>query len=446
MATTHIPKAEYARRRKALMAQMEPNSIAILPAAAVAIRNRDVEHVYRQDSDFQYLSGFPEPEAVIALIPGREHGEYVLFCRERNPEREQWDGLRAGQDGAVRDFGADDAFPISDIDDILPGLIEGRDRVYSAMGSNPEFDRRLMEWINVIRSKARLGASPPNEFVALDHLLHDMRLYKSAAEVKVMREAAEISARAHVRAMQACRAGLHEYSLEAELDYEFRKGGAKMPAYGSIVAAGRNGCILHYQQNDAPLKDGDLVLIDAGCEIDCYASDITRTFPVSGQFSAEQKAIYELVLKAQEAAFAVIAPGKHWNHAHEATVQVITEGLVELGLLKGEVSELIESEAYRAFYMHRAGHWLGMDVHDVGEYKVGGQWRVLEPGMALTVEPGIYIGADNPNVAKKWRGIGVRIEDDVVVTRQGCEILTSGVPKTVAEIEALMVAARSQAA
>ncbi|MCU1731262.1 MULTISPECIES: Xaa-Pro aminopeptidase [unclassified Pseudomonas] len=446
MATNHIPKAEYARRRKALMAQMEPNSIAILPAAAVAIRNRDVEHVYRQDSDFQYLSGFPEPEAVIALIPGREHGEYVLFCRERNPEREQWDGLRAGQEGAIRDFAADDAFPIADIDDILPGLIEGRDRVYSAMGSNAEFDRRLMEWINVIRSKARLGASPPNEFVALDHLLHDMRLYKSAAEVKVMREAAVISSRAHVRAMQASRAGLHEYSLEAELDYEFRKGGAKMPAYGSIVAAGRNSCILHYQQNDAPLKDGDLVLIDAGCEIDCYASDITRTFPVSGRFSAEQKAIYELVLKAQEAAFAVIAPGKHWNHAHEATVQVITEGLVELGLLKGDVAELIETEAYRAFYMHRAGHWLGMDVHDVGEYKVGGQWRVLEPGMALTVEPGIYIAADNQSVAKKWRGIGVRIEDDVVVTKQGCEILTSGVPKTVAEIEALMAAARSQAA
>ncbi|MDF9619882.1 Xaa-Pro aminopeptidase [Pseudomonas entomophila] len=443
---SHIPKAEYARRRKALMAQMVPNSIAILPAAAVAIRNRDVEHVYRQDSDFQYLSGFPEPEAVIALIPGREHGEYVLFCRERNPEREQWDGLRAGQEGAMRDFGADDAFPITDIDEILPGLIEGRERVYSAMGSNAEFDRRLMDWINVIRSKARLGAQPPNEFVALDHLLHDMRLYKSAAEVKVMREAAAISARAHVRAMQACRAGLHEYSLEAELDYEFRKGGAKMPAYGSIVAAGRNSCILHYQQNDAPLKDGDLVLIDAGCEIDCYASDITRTFPVSGRFSPEQKAIYELVLKAQEAAFAVIAPGKHWNHAHEATVRVITEGLVELGLLKGEVQALIDSEAHRAFYMHRAGHWLGMDVHDVGEYKVGGQWRVLEPGMALTVEPGIYIAADNQNVAKKWRGIGVRIEDDVVVTRQGCEILTSGVPKTVADIEALMLGAREDAA
>ena len=443
---SHIPKAEYARRRKALMAQMVPNSIAILPAAAVAIRNRDVEHVYRQDSDFQYLSGFPEPEAVIALIPGREHGEYVLFCRERNPERELWDGLRAGQEGAVRDFGADEAFPITDIDEILPGLSEGRERVYSAMGSNPEFDRRLMDWINVIRSKARLGAQPPNEFVALDHLLHDMRLYKSAAEVKVMRAAAAISARAHVRAMQACRAGLHEYSLEAELDYEFRKGGAKMPAYGSIVAAGRNGCILHYQQNDALLKDGDLVLIDAGCEIDCYASDITRTFPVSGRFSPEQKAIYELVLKAQAAAFAEIAPGKHWNHAHEATVRVITEGLVQLGLLTGEVQALIDSEAYRAFYMHRAGPWLGMDVHDVGEYKVGGEWRVLEPGMALTVEPGIYIGADNQAVAKKWRGIGVRIEDDVVVTRQGCEILTSGVPRTVAEIETLMQAARKDAA
>ena len=442
---SHIPKSEYARRRKALMAQMVPNSIAILPAAAVAIRNRDVEHVYRQDSDFQYLSGFPEPDAVIALIPGREHGEYVLFCRERNPERELWDGLRAGQEGAVRDFGADDAFPISDIDDILPGLIEGRDRVYSSMGSHPEFDRHLMDWINSIRSKARLGAQPPNEFEALDHLLHDMRLYKSAAEIKVMRQAAEISARAHVRAMQACRAGLHEYSLEAELDYAFRQGGAKMPAYGSIVAAGRNACILHYQSNDAVLRDGDLVLIDAGCEIDCYASDITRTFPVSGRFSPEQKAIYELVLEAQEAAFAAIGPNKHWNQAHEATVQVITRGLVRLGLLKGEVDDLIASEAHRPFYMHRAGHWLGLDVHDVGEYKVGGEWRVLEPGMTLTVEPGIYIAPDNLSVAKKWRGIGVRIEDDVVVTKKGCEVLTGGVPKLVADIEALMAAAQAGA-
>ncbi|WP_312341371.1 Xaa-Pro aminopeptidase [Stutzerimonas nitrititolerans] len=442
---TRIPKSEYARRRQSLMARMEPNSIAILPAAPMYIRNRDVEHVYRQDSDFQYLSGFPEPEAVIALIPGREHGEYVLFCRERDPERELWDGLRAGQDGAIAHYGADDAFPIGDIDDILPGLIEGRERVYYAIGTNETFDHQLMEWIKMIRSKARQGAQPPSEFVALDHLLHDMRLYKSANEVKVMRHAAEISARAHVNAMRASRAGLHEYHLEAELDYEFRKGGAKMPAYGSIVAAGKNACILHYRENDAALEDGDLVLIDAGCEIDCYASDITRTFPVNGKFSPEQKAIYELVLAANEEAFKHIAPGKHWNEAHEATVRVITAGLVELGLLEGDVEALIAAEAHKAFYMHRAGHWLGLDVHDVGDYKIGGEWRVLEPGMAMTVEPGIYIAADNQDVARKWRGIGVRIEDDVVVTKTGCEILTSGVPKAVAEIEALMAGAREVA-
>ncbi|WP_313210500.1 Xaa-Pro aminopeptidase [Stutzerimonas nitrititolerans] len=442
---TRIPKSEYARRRQTLMARMEPNSIAILPAAPMYIRNRDVEHVYRQDSDFQYLSGFPEPEAVIALIPGREHGEYVLFCRERDPERELWDGLRAGQDGAIAHYGADDAFPIGDIDDILPGLIEGRERVYYAIGTNETFDHQLMEWIKMIRSKARQGAQPPSEFVALDHLLHDMRLYKSANEVKVMRHAAEISARAHVNAMRASRAGLREYHLEAELDYEFRKGGAKMPAYGSIVAAGKNACILHYRENDAALEDGDLVLIDAGCEIDCYASDITRTFPVNGKFSPEQKAIYELVLAANEEAFKHIAPGKHWNEAHEATVRVITAGLVELGLLEGDVEALIAAEAHKAFYMHRAGHWLGLDVHDVGDYKIGGEWRVLEPGMAMTVEPGIYIAADNQDVAGKWRGIGVRIEDDVVVTKTGCEILTSGVPKAVAEIEALMAGAREVA-
>ncbi|MBA1186207.1 Xaa-Pro aminopeptidase [Stutzerimonas nitrititolerans] len=442
---TRIPKSEYARRRQTLMARMEPNSIAILPAAPMYIRNRDVEHVYRQDSDFQYLSGFPEPEAVIALIPGREHGEYVLFCRERDPERELWDGLRAGQDGAIAHYGADDAFPIGDIDDILPGLIEGRERVYYAIGTNETFDHQLMEWIKMIRSKARQGAQPPSEFVALDHLLHDMRLYKSANEVKVMRHAAEISARAHVNAMRASRAGLHEYHLEAELDYEFRKGGAKMPAYGSIVAAGKNACILHYRENDAALEDGDLVLIDAGCEIDCYASDITRTFPVNGKFSPEQKAIYELVLAANEEAFKHIAPGKHWNEAHEATVRVITAGLVELGLLEGDVEALIAAEAHKAFYMHRAGHWLGLDVHDVGDYKIGGEWRVLEPGMAMTVEPGIYIAADNQDVARKWRGIGVRIEDDVVVTKTGCEILTGGVPKAVAEIEALMAGAREVA-
>lgn len=441
VAVIRIPKTEYARRRKALMAQMEPNSIAILPAAPVHVRNRDVEHAYRQDSDFQYLSGFPEPDAVIALIPGREHGEFVLFCRERSPERELWDGLRAGQEGAIRDFGADDAFPITDIDEILPGLIEGRSRVYYAIGTHAEFDQQLLEWINTIRSKARQGAQPPREFVALEPLLHEMRLIKSAAEIKVMRYAAEVSARAHVRAMQACQPGLHEYDLEAELEYVFRKGGSRQVAYESIVGSGRNGCILHYRENEAPLRDGELVLIDAGCEIDCYASDITRTFPVNGRFSAEQKAIYELVLAANLEAFRHIAPGRHWAEAHEATVRVITAGLVELGLLEGEVDALIQSEAYKPFYMHRAGHWLGMDVHDVGDYKIGGQWRVLEPGMCLTVEPGIYIAPDNESVPAPWRGIAVRIEDDVVVTRDGCEVLTSGVPKTVVEIEALMAAA-----
>lgn len=433
-----IPRSEYARRRKALMAQMEPDSIAILPAAPVHIRNRDVEHVYRQDSDFQYLTGFPEPEAVMALIPGREHGEYVLFCRERDPERELWDGLRAGQEGAVERFGADDAFPIADIDDILPGLIEGRERVYYAIGTHQEFDQRLMEWVKTIRSKARQGAQPPSEFIALDHLLHDMRLYKSAAEIKVMKYAAEVSAQAHIRAMQACRPGLHEYQLEAELEYVFRQGGAKMPAYGSIVAAGRNACILHYRENDALLRNGDLVLIDAGCEINCYASDITRTFPVNGRFSAEQRAIYEVVLEAQTAAFAQIAPGKHWNQAHEATVQIITSGLLRLGILRGDLEQLIAAEAYKPFYMHRAGHWLGLDVHDVGSYKIEDQWRVLEPGMCMTVEPGIYIAPGDQRVAAKWRGIGVRIEDNVVVTRRGCEVITGSAPKTIAEIEALM--------
>ncbi|MGN5518242.1 Xaa-Pro aminopeptidase [Halopseudomonas sp. Lyrl_26] len=440
-----ISKQEYARRRKALMSQMEPGSIAILPAAPVHARNRDTEYPYRQDSDFQYLTGFPEPEAVMALIPGREHGEYVLFCREKDVERELWDGYRAGQTGAVADYGADDAFPIADIDDILPGLIEGRERVYYALGANHEFDMQLTGWIQAIRSKTRLGAEPPKEFVALDHLLHDMRLYKSAAEVRVMQAAADISAEAHVRAMQACRPGMYEYQLEAELQYTFMRHGSRAPAYSSIVAAGANACILHYTENTAQIRDGDLVLIDAGCELDCYASDITRTFPANGRFSPEQRAIYDLVLRAQAAAFEAIGPGRTWNEAHDATVRVITEGLVELGLLAGDPEELIASGGYRSFYMHRAGHWLGMDVHDVGEYRVGGEWRVLEPGMVMTVEPGIYIAPDNLQVAARWRGIGIRIEDDVLVTRDGHQILTGKVPREADEIEALMAAARTAA-
>ncbi len=433
-----IAKTEFARRRKALMAQMEPNSIAIVPAAPERIRSRDTDYHYRQDSDFLYLSGFEEPESVLVLIPGREHGEFVLFVRERNREREIWDGYRAGPEGACSDFDADDAFPIEDIDDILPGLLEGKQRVYYAMGKDADFDKRVMGWVNSIRAKVRSGATPPGEFLDLSHFLHDMRLFKSPAELRVMKEAAEISARAHVRAMKAAKAGVMEYQLEAEIIHEFHMSGARFPAYNSIVGGGKNGCILHYIENAAALKQGDLVLIDAGCELDYYAADITRTFPVSGKFSPEQKALYEICLNAQLAAIAVAKPGNHWNDPHETTVKVITQGLVDIGLLQGEVAELIEREAYKEFYMHRAGHWLGMDVHDVGDYKVGGEWRVLEPGMVMTVEPGIYVAPDNERVAKKWRGIGIRIEDDVVITKEGNDVLTAGVPKTVAEIEALM--------
>ncbi|MCK0537068.1 Xaa-Pro aminopeptidase [Alcanivorax quisquiliarum] len=433
-----ISRQEFARRRRALMAEMEENSIAILPAAPERTRNRDVEHPYRQDSDFWYLSGFPEPEAVMALIPGREHGEFVLFCRERDRAMEIWNGYRAGPEGAVEKFGADDAFPINDIDEILPGLIEGRDRVYYDMGRDPEFDRQVMSWVNSIRARVRTGAHPPGEFLALTHVLHDLRLYKSAGELKVMRRAGEIAAAAHVRAMRAVRPGMFEYQLEAEYLHEFMQHGARSPAYPSIVGGGANGCILHYIDNSEKLRDGDLVLVDAGCEYHSYASDITRTFPVNGRFSREQQALYEVVLAAQYAAIEAVRPGNHWNAFHEASVQVLTQGLVDLGLLKGGVAELIETEAYRPFYMHRTGHWLGLDVHDVGDYKVDDQWRVLEPGMVLTVEPGLYVAPDDTSVDARWRGIGIRIEDDLAVTRDGHEILTGDVPKEVADIHALM--------
>lgn len=436
-----ISKQEFARRRKALMAMMEPNSIAIVPAAPERIRSRDTEHHYRQDSDLFYLSGFAEPQAVLVLIPGREHGEYVLFVRERNREREIWDGYRAGPEGAISEYDADDSFPIDDIDDILPGLIEGRERVYYAMGKDSEFDKQVMDWVNTIRAKVRSGATPPGEFLDLSHFLNELRLFKSAAELRVMKEAGEISARAHVRAMKFSKPGVMEYQLEAEIMHEFQMAGARFPAYNTIVGGGKNGCILHYIENSAALRNGDLVLIDAGCELESYAADITRTFPVNGKFSPEQKALYEICLQAQLDAIAVAKPGNHWNDPHEMTVKVITEGLVKIGLLEGDVDELIKTEAYKEFYMHRAGHWLGMDVHDVGDYKVGGEWRVLEPGMVMTVEPGIYVAPDNERVAKKWRGIGIRIEDDVVITKDGNEVLTKDVPKTVAEIEALMATA-----
>ncbi len=432
-----ISRKEFIRRRKQLMRMMGRDSVAIIPTAPERTRNRDVEFPFRADSDFYYLTGFPEPEAVAVLAPGRKHGEYLLFCRERDPQMETWTGRRAGTAGAVESWDADDAFPIGDIGDILPGLLERCDRVFYTMGNDPAFDRRILDWVNRLRQGGRAGTRAPDEFISLEHLLHDMRLYKSRSEVRVMRTAAKVACRAHRRAMQACRPGMHEYGIEAELLHEFRSAGM-VPAYSSIVGGGENGCILHYTANASQLCDGDLLLIDAGAEYDCYASDVTRTFPVNGRFSEAQRALYEVVLAAQLAAISKVAPGNHWNAPHAAAVRVLTRGLIKLGILKGKPAQLIRQEAYRRFYMHRTGHWLGMDVHDVGDYKVGGEWRVLEPGMVLTVEPGLYIPAGSRGVSRKWWNTGIRIEDDVLVTRDGHEVLSAAAPKTVAEIESVM--------
>lgn len=433
-----LERREFARRRRRLMEAMGDDAIAILPAASVQPRNRDVEFPFRPDSDFYYLTGFPEPEAVTVLIPGRQQGEYLLFCRERDAEKELWDGPRAGLEGACGEYQADDAFPIGDVDDIVPGLMEGRARVFYAMGYNAEFDQQVLGWVNRLRAKSRAGVTPPAQFVALDHVLHEQRLYKSKGELRLMRKAMAISAHAHRRAMAICRPGMREFEIEATLIYEFMRGGSRAPAYPSIVAAGANSCTLHYTANSAVLKSGDLLLIDAGAEYQFYAADITRTFPINGRFTPTQRAVYELVLAAQQAAIAEVRPGNHWQAPHEAAVRVLTEGLVRLGLLKGRLSTLIKKERYKKFFMHRTGHWLGMDVHDVGEYKVAQEWRVFEPGMVTTIEPGLYIRGDDRAVPKKWWNIGVRIEDDVLVTEQGPEVLTEEVPKSVKAIEALV--------
>jgi Xaa-Pro aminopeptidase len=408
------------------------DGIAVIAAAPERVRSRDTLFTYRPDSDFYYLTGFEEPEAVAVLVPDRPQGEFLLFCRERNPERELWDGPRAGPEGAVAHFGADDAFPINDLDDILPGLLERSDRVYYSIGA-AEFDQRLLAFIQTLNTKRQSGHAP-SELVALDHLLHEMRLFKSRAETSVMRQSARIAVGAHSRAMRACRPGLMEYEIEAEFLHEFRRHGADC-SYPPIVATGANACVLHYRANNAELADGDLVLIDAGCELHMYASDVTRTFPVNGVFSAPQRALYEVVLEANRAATVAAVAGNHWNDPHDAAVAVVTKGLKDLGLLEGRVPTLIKSQAYRQFFMHKTGHWLGIDVHDVGDYKVADQWRLLEPGMVMTIEPGIYVSPDDKNVAKEWRGIGIRIEDDVQVTRSGPEVLTTGIPTTVTEIE-----------
>ncbi|MDD5274813.1 MAG: Xaa-Pro aminopeptidase [Methylovulum sp.] len=431
-------QSEFKKRRKKLMQHIGTGNIALIDSAQMRTRNRDVDYPFRQDSGFYYLTGFNEPDALAVFIPGREQGEYVLFCREFDEQKALWEGAHAGLEGATAHYGADEAFPIDELDEILPGLMENTGKVFYPMGENAELDHSLQGWIKQVRTKARAGVTAPGELVALELILHEMRLVKSPAELKLMRRAAEVSAAGHVKAMQAAKAGLYEYQIEAELIYHFAQNGLRSVAYPSIVASGKNACVLHYTENHSPLKNGDLLLIDAGAECDHYAADITRTFPVSGHFSAPQKQLYQLVLDAQFAAIEQIKPGASWINAHDAAVAVLTQGLVALGLLKGRVKKLIEKEKYKPFYMHRTGHWLGMDVHDVGNYKINQEWRELEAGMVLTVEPGLYIPADCKSVDEKWRGIGIRIEDDVLVTETGYEVLTHGVPKTVVEIEALM--------
>lgn len=434
---TGIPASEYQRRRRQLMQLAGEDAILVLPAAPPRVRSHDTYYPYRQDSDFWYLCGFPEPEAVLVLVPGRRHGEVLLFCRERDLVREGWDGARAGQEGAVETYGMDDAYPIDDLDDILPGLLEGRSRVYYHFGRDAEFDLKLIGWVNRVRAQVRHGAQPPHEFLELGHLLHEQRLFKSRDEVRLMRKAARISVQAHQAAMRAARPGVHEYALQAELERVFRASDA-WPAYASIVGAGANACVLHYVANNAQARDGDLVLIDAGAEYRNYAADITRTFPVNGRFSAEQRALHDLVGAAQAAALAVVRPGVPWSAIHEAAVNTLTEGLLRLGLLKGGLEEKLAGRQHERFTRHKSGHWLGLDVHDVGDYRIDDQPRLLEPGMVFTIEPGLYVGADDATVAARWRGIGIRTEDNVLVTAGGCQVLTEGVARSADEIEAFM--------
>ncbi|MBB1060216.1 aminopeptidase P N-terminal domain-containing protein [Marilutibacter spongiae] len=433
------PNRNHVRRRRQLMRMTGGDAILVLPAAAECVRSRDTYHPYRQDSDFWYLTGFPEPEAVLVLVPGRPHGESLLFCRERDPEREGWDGPRHGTEGAVAAFGFDDAFPITDLDDILPGLLEGRTRVYYHFGRDQEFDLKLIGWVNRVRAQVRHGAQPPHEFLELGHLLDEMRLFKDRDELRLMQRACDITVKAHAAAMRAVRPGMHEYELQAEVERVFRAHDA-MPAYGSIVGAGDNACVLHYVANNGPVRDGDLVLIDAGAEYRGYAADITRTFPANGRFSREQRLLHDLVGEAQRAALAQARPGVPYIAGHEAAVETLTEGLLSLGLLKGKLEKNIADGSYLRYYRHKTGHWIGLDVHDVGEYRIDGESRLLESGMVFTIEPGLYVPADDTRVAAKWRGIGIRTEDDVLVTPDGCKVLTGGLARSADEIEAFMAA------
>jgi Xaa-Pro aminopeptidase len=425
----------YTSRRARLAAQMG-EGVALIATAPERVRNRDSHYPYRFDSYFYYLTGFVEPEAVLAIVAGSTPRS-ILFCRHRDPEREIWDGFRYGPEAARELFGFDEAHPISALDEAASKLLEDQPALYYPVGSEADWDTRVMRWLNVVRARSRAGVAAPARLQDVRVLLDEMRLVKDAHELGVMRRAAKIAAAAHRRAMQAAQPGRMEYEIEAELLHEFRRNGAQFPAYSPIVASGANACVLHYVANDARLRKGDLLLIDAGCELDGYASDITRTFPVDGRFSGAQRSVYELVLAAQAAAISSVRAGAAWNEPHDAAVRVLAQGMLDLKLLSGSLDEVLEKETYKRFYMHRTGHWLGLDVHDAGEYKRAGAWRKLQAGMALTVEPGLYIRAAD-DVPQPLRDIGVRIEDDVAVTEGGCEVITAEAPKRVDDIEALM--------
>ncbi len=430
------------RGRRRRLARLMGEGVAVIPTAPEHVRNRDSDYPYRFDSYFHYLTGFAEPEAVLVVIAGRRPRS-LLFCREKHPERETWDGFRHGPQAARTAFGFERAYPVAKLDAVLPKLLEDRENLFFHLGADSVWDARAVGWLNRVRAQVRNGVGAPGAIRDVRVLLDDMRLVKDAGEIALMRRAAEISAAAHVRAMQAVRPGAREYEIEAELLHEFRRHGAQAPAYPSIVAGGANACTLHYVANDAPLKDGDLLLIDAGCELDGYAADITRTFPVNGRFNPAQRDVYQLVLAAQAAALACIAPGRHWDEPHQAALRVLAQGGIDLGLCRGSLDEVLEKGTYKRFYMHKTGHWLGMDVHDVGTYRQRGAWREFEPGMALTVEPGCYIRPADDVPEHFWH-IGVRIEDDAAVTENGCEVLTHGAPKSVAAIEELFLSTKEK--
>ena len=428
-------KILFKQRRDNLMAQLPSDSVVILASAPQYFRNRDSTYPYRQQSDFYYLTGFCEPEALALLIPGRKQGEFILFNRPRDPEVEAWDGPRAGQEGAKTDFGAGESFAIAAADELIPKLLSGCQNLFCHLNTNSVFEQKIRTWLSKIVPPSRFGPTGPSEMIDLGKKLHLMRMLKSSDEVAIMRKAIDITGKAHLKAMQTCRPGMYEYELEAVLLHEFIRHGARFPAYESIVAAGENACVLHYVNNRDQLKDGELVLIDAGCEYEYYSSDITRTFPVNGKFTAPQRAVYECVLAAQAAVLEKIKPGLPWIEMQNTAIHELTKGLVSLDILQGDVNHLIKEKAYRPFYMHGVSHWMGLDVHDVGPYQWNNAWQTLRPGMVMSCEPGLYIKAGTPGVDKKWWNIGVRIEDDVLVTETGHEVLSVAIPKSIQEIE-----------